>query len=149
MRRYSFRTSIGPLRSFPRRIRRALLGVDLVLVFGVLRPAHGVDVAAIVLILLQIFFRVVSSHGCAAVEAHRVLAIAGVWMCSAWSPFRAFLLALCQPRLASVMQNGHVSPYGTHAHSAPSRIAFFSVVSAPARFTRRLTPPCSCGDSVW
>ena len=35
---------------------------------------------------------------------------------------------------------GEVSPWGTQAHSAPSRAAFFRVVSAPARLTRRLTP---------
>jgi len=50
------------------------------------------------------------------------------------------LLAFCQPLLASVMQNGQVSPCGAQAHSAPSRTAFFRVVSAPARLTRRLTP---------
>ena len=43
----------------------------------------------------------------------------------------AFLLARCHPREASVMQNAQVSPLGTHANSAPSRKAFFSIVSAP------------------
>gem|GEM_PF-3678811 len=47
------------------------------------------------------------------------------------------------------MQNAQVSPFGTHANSVPSRKAFFSIVSAPARFTRRLTPLLSCGVLVF
>ena len=43
--------------------------------------------------------------------------------------------AFCQPREASMMQNAQVSPLGIHAHCAPSRSAFFTVVSTPARLT--------------
>ena len=63
------------------------------------------------------------------------------WMCSACPPSSMASLAGSQPLEASVAQNAQLSPLGTHAHSARSRIAFFIVVSAPARFTRRSTEP--------
>ena len=61
------------------------------------------------------------------------------WMCSACPFLSAFFDMYCHPLDAKVMQNEQVSPFGTQANCAPSRMAFFKVVSAPTSFTSLAT----------